>query len=76
MTDFVIVIAVAAAMATPTASPSGAPSVPTNAKTVGFKVYADIASCEAATATLTVPPGSRLVCLPVTPSTGEMASAH
>jgi hypothetical protein len=86
MTDFVIVIAAAAALATP--APMPAPSatsnspvaaatvVPQNAPTVGFRTYGDLASCERATSGLVAPAGMRLVCLPVEPIIGEMASAY
>ena len=87
MTDFVIVVATAAMLAGPAPAPSASalapatasaatPSISLNAPTVGFRVYADAASCEQATAALTAPPGARLVCVPVEPMTGEMASAY
>ncbi len=83
MTDFVIVIAAATALAAPLAPGLTAPapsatasSVPLNAPTVGFRTYADAASCEQATAALVAPAGKRLVCVPVEPMAGEMASAY
>ena len=78
MTDFVIVIAAAAAIATPAPAPASlaAEAAPQNAPTVGFRTYADLASCERATIGLVVPAGMRLVCLPVEPIIGEMASAY
>ena len=55
MTDFVIVIAAAAALAAPVAPGStaqagaaAASSVPLSAPTVGFRTYADAASCRQA----------------------------
>lgn len=85
MTDFVIVIAAAAALAAPLSAPSvvapgarsvTADAVPSNAPTVGFRTYSDLASCERATAGLVAPAGARLVCLPVEPLTGDLASAY
>jgi hypothetical protein len=77
MTDFVIVVATAAMLAAPApAAPGAAPSVPLNAPTVGFRTYADAASCEQATAALVAPAGKRLVCVPVEPMAGEMANAY
>jgi hypothetical protein len=83
MTDFVIVIAAAAALAAPAAPGStaqagaaAASSVPLSAPTVGFRTYADAASCEQATATLAAPAGKRFVCVPVEPMAGEMANAY
>ncbi len=87
MADFVIVIATAAMLAAPAPAPiasSTAPAahglaaaaVPLNAPTVGFRTYADAASCEQATAALVAPAGTRLVCVPVESHVGEMASAY
>jgi hypothetical protein len=86
MTDFVIVVAAATAMlATPpapaphaaTAAPgTAAVTTPLHAPTVGFRVYSDAASCEQATAVLTAPRGTRLICVPVEPMIGEMAGAY
>jgi hypothetical protein len=85
MTDFVIVIAAAAALASPAVPGSTAPapaaraatsSVPLTAPTVGFRTYSDAASCEQATAALVAPPGARLVCVPVESHVGEMANAY
>ncbi len=87
MTDFVIVIATAAMLAAPAPAPSAsstapaahspaATSVALSAPTVGFRTYADAASCEQATAALVAPAGARLVCVPVEPVVGEMASAY
>ena len=86
MTDFVIVVAAAAMLATPpapaphaaTPAPGTAAAVPAplHAPTVGFRVYSDAASCEQATAVLTAPRGARLVCVPVEPMIGEMAGAY
>ncbi len=81
MTDFVIVISAAAALAAPVAPGPAAPApaaaaVPLNAPTVGFRTYPDAASCEQATAALAAPAGKRLVCVPVEPHAGEMASAY
>lgn len=81
MTDFVIVIATAAMLAAPAPAPVASPTaaaaaVPLNAPTVGFRTYADAASCEQATAALVAPAGARLVCVPVEAHVGEMASAY
>ncbi len=88
MAEFIIVIATAAMLATPTPAPGAgaAPgttaatgataSVPLSAPTVGFRTYPDAASCEQATAALVAPPNARLVCVPVEPHVGEMASAY
>jgi hypothetical protein len=83
MTDFVIVIAAAGAMlgapapAPAAAAPAAAAAaVPSGAPTVGFRTYADAASCEQATAALVAPAGKRLVCVPVEPMIGEMAGAY
>ncbi len=86
MADFVIVIASVAALAAPAMPGSAAPapassgaaaaSVPLNAPTVGFRTYPDAGSCEQATAALVAPCGARLVCLPVEPHAGDLASAY
>ena len=85
MTDFVIVVAATAMLAAPpapapnvaTAAPgTAAASIPLNAPTVGFRVYSDAASCEEAAAALPARPGGRLVCVPVEPMAGELASAY
>lgn len=79
MTDFVIVIATAAQLAVPALLGAGAeaPPVPAaNAPTVGFLTYHDAGSCEAAAQRLVTPAGRRLVCVPVEPDAGEMASAY
>ncbi|MBD0275932.1 MAG: hypothetical protein ICV73_28895 [Acetobacteraceae bacterium] len=87
MADFVIVIAAAVGLAGPaapgataapaTTAPSAAiASAPLSAPTVGFRTYADAASCEQAAGALTAPPGRRLVCVPVEPMVGEMANAY
>jgi len=88
MTDFVIVIATAAALVAPVApgstasvpvAPSAATSAtssPLNAPTVGFRTYPDAVSCEQATATMVAPAGARLVCVPVEAHVGEMANAY
>ena len=72
VTDFVIVIATVAALA----SPGGTASVPLNAPTVGFRTYPDVAACERAVGSLVAPAGARLVCLPIEPLLGEMATAY
>lgn len=84
MTDFVIVAAAAAALLAPAPAPSAAPSaavpaavtVASNAPTVGFRTYDTLAACEQATLALATPAGARLVCLPVEPLVGELASAY
>jgi hypothetical protein len=88
MTDFVIVAvtAVVAALAPAANAPrSGSDAAPpavvdsaplARAPTVGFRVYPDVAACEAAAASLTAPAGGRLVCVPVEPQNGDMASAY
>ena len=85
MTDFVIVIATAAMLGAPAPAPAAdapaaaaaaAAAVPLSAPTVGFRTYADAASCEQATATLVAPAGKRLVCVPIEPVIGEMANAY
>jgi hypothetical protein len=72
MTEFVIVIAMAAALASGVpASPEGAVSLPSSRSAVGFSVYPTGMACEATAARLTAPPGYRFVCLPVdVPPTG------
>ena len=76
MSDFVIVIAAAAMLAAPAPAPAAVSPVPLSAPTVGFRTYADAASCEQAAGALTAPPGRRLVCVPVEPMVGEMANAY
>jgi hypothetical protein len=85
MTDFVIVLATAVALVAPASTPAAvapdahlkaASAIPSDAPTVGFRTYGDLASCERATAVLAAPAGARLVCLPVEPLTGELASAY
>ena len=76
MTDFVIVIATAAMLAAPTPAPGAAAAVPLNAPTVGFRTYADAASCEQATAAQVAPAGKRLVCVPVESSVGALSNAY
>ena len=76
MTDFVIVVATAAMLAAPAPAPGATPSIPLSAPTVGFRTYADAASCEQATAALAAPAGKRLVCVPVEPLAGDLANAY
>lgn len=90
MTDFVVVIATVAMLASPppatgasATAASGAPAVapraapaPLNVPTVGFRTYTDAASCEQATAAVAAPAGTRFVCVPVEPANGELASAY
>lgn len=89
MTYFVIVVAAAAMLAGPTsgggapvtvlgapATASSSAPIPSNAPTVGFRVYTDAISCEQATAALVAPTGARFVCVPVEATVGEMASAY
>ena len=78
MTDFVIVIAAIAAVAS--AAPgggSGAPvAVPDRQPTVGFHTYPSLEACERAAGHLVPPAASRLVCLPVEPPPGGLADAY
>ncbi len=76
MTDFVIVVATMAALASPAAAPGTSPPVPMNAPTLGFHTYADLAACERAVTAATAAAGTRLVCLPVESVNGELASAY
>ncbi len=77
VTDFVIVIATAAAAALASPAPDAAPRpVPMNAPIVGFSAYASLDACERAAAAAVAPAGTRLVCLPVEPQLGELASAY
>ncbi|GAA0575331.1 hypothetical protein GCM10009416_12470 [Craurococcus roseus] len=80
MPDFVIVAATVAMLAGPALSSdaSATASAPAslNTPTVGFRTYPDAVSCERAAATLVAPAGARLVCLPVEPTSGEMANAY
>jgi hypothetical protein len=76
MTDFVIVVAAIASLAS--AAPPGAGSaviVPDTAPTVGFRTYPSADACTEAAAKLTARPGTRLVCLPVEAQQGELQSA-
>lgn len=76
MADFIIVIAAAVMLTGPAPAPTALASAsPDAAPTAGLRVYPDAASCEQATATLVAPPDARLVCLPVEPMAGAMASA-
>ncbi len=79
MADFIIVIATAAMLAGSAPAPdttAAASATRDAAPTAGFRTYPDAASCEQATAALVAPPNARLVCLPVEPMAGEMASAY
>lgn len=77
MTDFVIVMATLAGIASAgPAAPGAAPAVPGNAPTVGFRTYPSIEACEEAITHLVARPGTRLVCLPVEPQLGELSSAY
>lgn len=73
MADFVIVVATLAGLAS--ASPA-TPVIPSAAPTVGFRTYATAETCEEAITHLVVRPGTRMVCLPVEPQLGELASAY
>jgi hypothetical protein len=75
MTDFIIVIATAAALASP-ASGAAAPPLPTDPPGLGFRLYASLEACEQASAAAVVPARARLVCLPVERRAGELASTH
>ena len=75
MTDFVIVIAAIAAIAS--APTPGAPAaVPDRQPTVGFNVYKSLEECEQATTHLVAPPAKRLVCVPVEPPPGGLVNAY
>ena len=77
MTDFVIVVAALANIASASpATPGATLVVPGNAPTVGFRTYPTAEACEAAAAKLAARPGTRLVCLPVEAPDGELASAY
>jgi len=71
MTDFVIVVAALASLASSSPAP-----LPDRAPTVGFKTYATAEACEDAAAHLQPRPGTRLVCLPVESHDGELAAAY
>jgi len=73
MTDFVIVVAALAGLASASPTP---PAVPGHAPTIGFRTYATVEACEEATTHLIARPGTRLVCLPVEAPVGEMSSAY
>ncbi|MBK1661376.1 hypothetical protein [Paracraurococcus ruber] len=72
MTDFVIVAAALASIA----SAAPAPVLPSTAPTIGFRTYATIAACEDAVAHLPARPGIRLVCLPVEADDTVMSSHY
>ena len=76
MTDFVIVVAALANLAS--ANPAATPvaPVPENAPTVGFRTYATVESCEDAAAHLAARPGTRLVCLPIEANDAALADAY
>ena len=77
MTDFVIVVAILASVAS--AAPPAAPwpgALPERTPTVGFNTYSTIATCEDAASKLTARPGTRLVCLPVEPPPGGLVNAY
>ncbi|MFZ4409046.1 MAG: hypothetical protein ACOYOH_17025 [Paracraurococcus sp.] len=73
MTDFVIVVAALASLASASPAPS---IVPERTPTVGFRTYATIEACDDAAAHLIARPGTRLVCLPVEAQAGDMSSAY
>ncbi|MGG5817676.1 hypothetical protein [Falsiroseomonas sp. HW251] len=74
MADFVVVV-VAAALSIPAVpAERSAATVPLSAPTVGFSIYRDAASCEAAVARMTPRAGTRMVCVPVEPRDMESAS--
>jgi len=63
MTDFVIVVAALASLAS--AAPSTQIPAPATQPIVGFHTYATADDCEGAAAAMATRPGTRLVCLPV-----------
>ena len=72
MTDFVIVVATLAAVA----SGGGAGTVPDRLPTLGFQTYPSLAACEDAVTHNAARPGTRLVCLPIEPPPETPFSAH
>lgn len=72
MTDFVIVVATLAAVA----SGGSAGTVPDRLPTLGFQTYPSLAACEEAVTRNEARPGTRLVCLPIEPPPGTPFSAH
>ena len=74
MTDFVIVVAALATLGA--APPAPAADAAARLPTVGFNTYRSFEACERQATTLVAPQGARLVCLPVEPIEGEMASAY
>ena len=76
MTDFVIVVLATATLAAPVPIIEQSQAVPTNAPTVGFKVYHEAVSCEQAMERLPASPGKRFVCVPVGEGDQELAVAY
>jgi len=76
MTDFVIVVAALASLASANPAATGGAVVADRAPTVGFRTYATAEGCEEAAAKLNAKPGTRLICLPVETQVGELASAY
>lgn len=73
MTDFVIVVATLAAVASGGGSTG---TVPDRLPTLGFQTYPSLAACEDAVAHNEARPGTRLVCLPIEPAPGTPFSTH
>jgi hypothetical protein len=65
VTEFILVLATAAGLATAPATMPAAPVAVAPPPSRAFRTYPDAASCEQAAAALTPPPGARLLCLPV-----------
>jgi hypothetical protein len=63
MTDFVIVVAALASLAS--AGPATQAPLPDRQPTIGFSLYHSADDCEEAATTMVAPQGTRLVCLPV-----------
>lgn len=72
MTDFVIVVATMAAVA----SGGLGGAVPDRLPILGFQTYPSLDACETAVSHNEAAPGTRLVCLPIEPAPGVLFSAH
>jgi hypothetical protein len=75
MADFIIIVATLAAIASPS-SPEAPGAGLGHAPTLGFHLYPSLEACAAAVSENTVPPGSRLVCVPVEPPPGGLTNTH
>jgi hypothetical protein len=77
MTDFVIIVAAIASLASASPQVPGAGvTVPSRTPTVGFLTYHGAGACEEAAAALTPRPGMRLVCVPIEETSGDMPGAY